>query len=57
MRCHVIWDLLHKLFENDENEALPWFYCLLITFLIASMINSVLHDQEFNVLFISKRFS
>ena len=40
MSGHVIRDLLHELFEKDKNEALP------------SVINSVVRDHEYDVLFI-----
>ena len=50
MSGHVIRDLLHEFFGNDKNEALPSFY----RFQITSVINSVLHEHEYDVLFISK---
>lgn len=37
MSGHVIWDLLHKLLENEKNKPLPSFY----HFLITSEINPV----------------
>lgn len=48
MSGHVIWDLWHKLFENNENEALSSFFYL---FLIKSCINFVLLDHKYNVQF------
>lgn len=49
MGGHVIWNLLHELFENDTKGALPSLY----RFLITSVINLVLHGHEYNVLFIT----
>lgn len=44
-----IWDLLHKSIENNRNEAMSGLHCFLVT----SVINSLLLDQEYNIPFIS----
>lgn len=48
MSCHIIWDFLHKLFENEannKNEALLSFYHSLIMTVINKMF--FLYQRDF----------
>ena len=49
MRCHLLLNLLHELANMILCEALP----SIISFLPTNVINLVINDNEFEILFIT----